>query len=59
MAKAPDPTKDPAFQKVIKAFLTTPPKRHENEKVGKANAKRGKSPKARRRPSSSRISEDG
>jgi hypothetical protein len=31
MAKS-DPTKDPKFQQVVKAFLTTPPKRHEDMK---------------------------
>lgn len=32
MAKDPDPTKDPKFQQVIKTFLSTPPKRHEDDK---------------------------
>jgi hypothetical protein len=28
MAKTSDPTKDPEFQKVVRHFLTTPPKPH-------------------------------
>lgn len=44
-----DPTKDPEFQKVVRAFLTTPPKRHEDEKVGKkASAGKGRSTKRER-----------
>jgi len=44
MSKQPDPTKDPAFQKVVQAFLQTPPKPHKGAakkgtKVKKAKAK--------------------
>jgi hypothetical protein len=34
-----DPTKDPEFQKVIRHFVTTPPKPHSEMKVGKRMAK--------------------
>jgi hypothetical protein len=31
MAKKPDPTKDPDFQRVVQTFLNTPPKPHKTE----------------------------
>jgi hypothetical protein len=34
-----DPTKDPEFQKVVRHFVTTPPKRHSEMKIGKRKAK--------------------
>jgi hypothetical protein len=34
-----DPTKDPEFQKVIRHFVTTPPKPHSAMKVGKRKTK--------------------
>src|SRR6202045_4741417 len=37
--KARDPTKEPEFQKVIRHFVTTPPKPHSEMKVGKREAK--------------------
>jgi hypothetical protein len=33
------PTKDPEFQKVIRHFVTTPPKPHSEIKIGKRKAK--------------------
>jgi hypothetical protein len=39
MAK-PDPTKDPEFQKVVRHFLTTPPRPH--KPLGKKTKKRHK-----------------
>jgi hypothetical protein len=39
-----DPTKDPEFQKVVRHFVTTPPKPHSEMKIGKRKAKA--SPKA-------------
>jgi hypothetical protein len=41
MAKL-DPTKDPEFQKVVRHFLTTPPKLHKplGKKAKKARSKR-------------------
>jgi hypothetical protein len=39
--KARDPTKDTEFQKVIRHFVTTPPKPHSEMKVGKRKAKAG------------------
>jgi hypothetical protein len=36
---ASDPTKDPEFQKVIRHFVTTPPKPHSEMKIGKRKAK--------------------
>jgi hypothetical protein len=39
-----DPTKDPEFQKVIRHFVTTPPKPHSEMKLGKRKLKA--SPKA-------------
>jgi hypothetical protein len=44
MADKPDPTKDPEFQKVIRHFLTTPPKPHKDAgKKAKKRRKRGAS----------------
>jgi hypothetical protein len=43
MAKT-DPTNDPEFQKVVKHFLTTPPKRHEESKIGKQGKQSGRKP---------------
>jgi hypothetical protein len=34
-----DPTRDPEFQKVIRHFVTTPPKPHSEMKLGKRKAK--------------------
>ena len=44
MPKSPDPTKDPEFQKVVRHFLSTPPKPHKTTakkqvKIKKAKAK--------------------
>jgi hypothetical protein len=41
MANKPDPTKDPDFQKVVRDFVTTPPKPHSEIKLGKRKAKAG------------------
>jgi hypothetical protein len=41
MANKPDPTKDPEFQKVIRHFVTTPPKPHSQMKLGKRKATAG------------------
>jgi hypothetical protein len=52
MAKS-DPTKDPEFQKVIRHFVTTPPKPHSEMKLGKRKAKAGaqaSQPRKRERP---------
>jgi hypothetical protein len=38
-----DPTKDPEFQKVVRHFVTTPPKPHSEMKLGKHKAKAGES----------------
>lgn len=46
MAKPPDPTKDPAFQKVVQAFLHTKPQPHKPKKKA---AKVKKSAKAKNR----------
>ena len=34
-----DPTKDTEFQKVVRHFVTTPPKPHSEMKLGKRKAK--------------------
>jgi hypothetical protein len=39
MATKSDPTKDPEFQKVVRHFVTTPPKPHSEMKIGKRMAK--------------------
>jgi hypothetical protein len=44
MSKPSDPTKNPKFQKVVHAFLQTPPKPH------KGPAKRAKAKKAKAKP---------
>jgi hypothetical protein len=44
MAKKSDPTKDPEFQKVIRHFVTTPPKPHSAMKIGKRKVKVGVKP---------------
>ena len=49
MPKAPDPTKDPEFQRVLGNLLKTPPKPHSEMKVGKAKAKKAKSPGKKKR----------
>jgi hypothetical protein len=38
MVNKPDPTKDPEFQKVVRHFVTTPPKPHSAMKIGKRKA---------------------
>jgi len=43
MAKTPDPTKDPEFQKVVQTFLHTKPERH--KPIGKRRKR-----KSRERP---------
>jgi hypothetical protein len=42
MTKPSDPTKDPAFQKVVQAFLQTPPKPHKGPAKKRAKAKKAK-----------------
>jgi hypothetical protein len=44
MAKDPDPTKDPKFQKVVQTFLTTKPDPHKplGKKSGKKRIKKTK-----------------
>ena len=42
-----DPTKDVEFQKVVRTFLSTPPKRHDDMKSGKPNPAKAKSPAKR------------
>jgi len=51
MAKAPenDPTKDPEFQKVVRHFLTTPPKPHKSI-GGKQEAKHKLARKSKPKP---------
>jgi hypothetical protein len=44
MDMAKDPVKDPEFQRVLGNLLKAPPKPHADMKVGKAKAKKGKSP---------------
>ena len=39
MADKPDPTKDPEFLKVVRHFVTTPPKPHEKMRLGKSRTK--------------------
>jgi hypothetical protein len=38
-AKAPDPTKDPEFQKVVQTFLRTKPMPHKPKKAAKKQKK--------------------
>jgi hypothetical protein len=47
MAKSADPTKDPEFQKVVRHFLTTPPKPHKPIVAKKKSAKTVSKSKAR------------
>jgi hypothetical protein len=47
-----DPTKDPEFKRVLGNLLTAPPKPHADMKLGKATAKKAKSPN--RAPSQSK-----
>jgi hypothetical protein len=42
MSKHPDPNKDPTFQKVVQAFLQTPPKPHKGPAKKRAKAKKAK-----------------
>jgi hypothetical protein len=42
MAREPDPTKDPAFQKVVQAFLHTKPQPHKPKKKAAKKPKRKK-----------------
>jgi len=42
ISKQSDPTKDPAFQKVVQAFLQTPPKPHKGPAKKRAKAKKAK-----------------
>ncbi|HZO53953.1 MAG TPA: hypothetical protein VFB63_14665 [Bryobacteraceae bacterium] len=53
MAKS-DPTKDPAFQQVVKTFLSTPPKRHNEMKLGKPGRKKSKKPAPKRKEQKTR-----
>jgi hypothetical protein len=48
MAKAPDLTKDPEFQKVVQTFLHTKPQPHKSKKAKKAKAKRSAKREIRR-----------
>jgi hypothetical protein len=53
MTNKPDPTKDPEFQKVVRHFVTTPPKPHSEMKIGKHKVKAtpdANPPEKRRRP---------
>jgi hypothetical protein len=45
MSKEPDPTKDHEFQKVVRAFLTTPHKPHKPKLKRKAATKGRRKPK--------------
>jgi hypothetical protein len=45
----PDPIKDPEFQKVVRHFVTTPPKPHEEMKLGKSKRQIGPKNKPPRR----------
>jgi hypothetical protein len=42
MVKSSDPTKNPEFQKVVQAFLQTPPKSHKGLAKKRAKAKKAK-----------------
>jgi hypothetical protein len=42
---AKDPTKDPSFQKTLKSLLNMKPKPHSEMNLGKAKAKKAKSPR--------------
>jgi hypothetical protein len=45
-----DPTKDPEFKRVLGNLLNAPPKPHSEMKLGKATAKKAKSPRKRAAP---------
>jgi hypothetical protein len=45
MTNKSDPTKDPEFQKVVRHFLTTPPRPHKASKKPKKRRKAGASAK--------------
>jgi hypothetical protein len=47
-----NPTKDPEFKRLLGNLLKAPPKSHEDMKLGKAKAKKAKSP--RKKPASSK-----
>jgi hypothetical protein len=47
--KNPDPTKDPEFQKIIRPFMTTRPKPHEEMKLGRPKGNIGPKNKPPRR----------
>jgi hypothetical protein len=47
MANKSDPTKDPEFQKVIRHFVTSPPKPRSEMKIVKRKAKTESGPKQR------------
>jgi hypothetical protein len=49
MAKNPDPTKDPEFQRVLKNMLSAPPKPHSEMKIGKKREPGKPSPRPRSR----------
>jgi hypothetical protein len=42
MSKSSDPTKNPEFQKVVQAFLQTPPKPHKGPAKKPAKARKAK-----------------
>jgi hypothetical protein len=46
MTIKPDPTKDPEFQKVVRHFLTTPPKPHKHLAKKKPRTKPAKKKRA-------------
>jgi hypothetical protein len=47
MTSKPDPTKNPEFKRVLSNLLSAPPKPHSEMKLGKATAKKAKSPAKR------------
>jgi hypothetical protein len=54
MAKS-DPTKDPEFKRVLGNLLSAKPKLHADMKLGKAKAKKAKSPACRSLDSPSKL----
>jgi len=50
MAKARKPDLDEATRRIAERILSTPPKRHEEMKLGKAKSKPTKSPAKRKPP---------